>query len=223
MPWGFFVEVLAAGALAAGFASGAFAVVRFAGAFALVGTFAVVRFAGVRFADVPVAGGDVDDAVSAATSTAPVSSADSGSPWPGMADLTPDTARRNPPVTQSPAPIDVSCLQPNPTVSTPWARISRVRSFRAPIRVRPAAHRDAVGGRAGASRPGDPPALEVRVRARPIDGAATAAAERVLASALGVRPRQVRVVRGATSRDKLVEITDPPVDLPARWAALLDA
>jgi len=186
--------------------------VAFAGAFAVV-----------RFAEVPAAGGAVVCASSATTSTAPASSADSGSPWPGMADLTPDTARRNPPVTQSPAPIDVSCLQPNPTVSTPWARISRVRSFRAPIRVRPAAHRDAVGGRAGASRPGDPPALEVRVRARPIDGAATAAAERVLASALGVRPRQVRVVRGATSRDKLVEITDPPADLPARWAALLDA
>ena len=86
-------------------------------------------------------------------------------------------------------------------------------SFRATIRVRPAAHQDAVGGRAAALRPGDPSALEVRVRARPIDGAATAAAERVLASALGLRPRQVRVVRGATSRDKLVEITDPPADL----------
>lgn len=79
-----------------------------------------------------------------------------------------------------------------------------------------------MGGRVAASRPGEPPALEVRVRARPIDGAATTAAERVLAGALGLRPRQVRVVRGATSRDKLVEIADPPADLPARWAALLD-
>jgi uncharacterized protein YggU (UPF0235/DUF167 family) len=97
-----------------------------------------------------------------------------------------------------------------------------VTSFRATIRVRPAAHKDAVGGRATTSRPEDPPALEVRVRARPVDGAATAAAERVLAGALGLRPRQVRVVRGATSRDKLVEISDPPPDLAARWAALLD-
>jgi uncharacterized protein len=96
-----------------------------------------------------------------------------------------------------------------------------VTPFRAAIRVRPAARQDAVGGRAATSRPDDAPALEVRVRARPIDGAATTAAERVLAGALGLRPRQVRVVRGATSRDKLVEITDPPPDLPARWAALL--
>ena len=95
-------------------------------------------------------------------------------------------------------------------------------SFRAAIRVRPAARQDTVGGRAASSRPDEPPVLEVRVRARPIEGAATTAAERVLAGALGVRPRQVRVVRGATSRDKLVEITDPPPDVAARWAALLD-
>ncbi len=94
-------------------------------------------------------------------------------------------------------------------------------SFRAAIRVRPAARQDAAGGCAATSRPGDPPVLEVRVRARPVEGAATAAAERTLAQALGLRPRQVRVVRGATSRDKLVEITDPPADLATRWAALL--
>ena len=95
-------------------------------------------------------------------------------------------------------------------------------SFRAAIRVRPGARQDRAGGRAPTSRPAEPPVLEVRVRARPVEGAATSAAERVLADALGLRPRQVRVVRGATSRDKLVEVADPPADLPARWAALLD-
>jgi uncharacterized protein YggU (UPF0235/DUF167 family) len=65
--------------------------------------------------------------------------------------------------------------------------------------------------------------LAVRVRARAVAGAATAAVERVLAEALGVRPRQVHVVRGATSRDKLVEVSDPPPDIEARWASLLGA
>jgi uncharacterized protein YggU (UPF0235/DUF167 family) len=55
-----------------------------------------------------------------------------------------------------------------------------------------------------------------------VDGAATAAAERALAEALGLRPRQVRVVRGATTRDKLVEVSEPPADLTDRWARLLD-
>ncbi len=93
--------------------------------------------------------------------------------------------------------------------------------FRASIRVRPAARRDAVVGRAADARPGQPAALEVHVRARPVDGAATAAAQRVLAEALGLRPRQVRVVHGATSRVKRVEISQPPPDLPQRWARLL--
>jgi len=96
-----------------------------------------------------------------------------------------------------------------------------VTTFRAAIRVRPGSRVDAAGGAATPGRPGDPPALEVRVRARPVEGAATAAAERVLADALGVRSRQVRVVRGATSRDKLIEVTDPPPGIESRWAELL--
>lgn len=94
-------------------------------------------------------------------------------------------------------------------------------SFRAAIRVHPGARADHAGGSHPAVRPGDPPVLAVRVRARPVEGAATAAAQRVLAGALGVRPRQVRVVHGATSRDKLVEVVDPPEDITARWTALL--
>jgi uncharacterized protein YggU (UPF0235/DUF167 family) len=97
-----------------------------------------------------------------------------------------------------------------------------VTSFRAAIHVRPGSRNEAVGGRSAGSRPDDPPILDVRVRARPVDGAATAAAERAIADALGLRHRQVRVVRGATARNKLVEISDPPADLARRWDELLD-
>jgi hypothetical protein len=182
-------------------AAGAFvAAVRFVGAFV-----AAVGFVGAFVAGMVPADGFV---------------VGSGSACPGLADFTPDTARRSPPVTQSPAPI-VRLLPAAHHRGHTMGEDTRVTAFRGTIRVRPAAHCDAVGGRAPAARPGDPPALGVRVRARPVDGAATAAAERVLAEALGVRPRQVRVIRGATSREKLVEISDPPPDLAARWARLL--
>jgi uncharacterized protein YggU (UPF0235/DUF167 family) len=46
----------------------------------------------------------------------------------------------------------------------------------------------------------------VRVRARPTDGEATAAALALLARALGVAPSKLELLRGATSRDKLVRI-----------------
>ena len=94
-------------------------------------------------------------------------------------------------------------------------------TYRAAIRVQPGARTDHVGGATPSGRPGQPPALTVRVRARAVEGAATAAAETVLAAALELRPRQVAVIRGATSRDKLVEITDAPVDIEQRWTVLL--
>lgn len=103
-----------------------------------------------------------------------------------------------------------------------WAKISRVSDFRASIRVRPSARRDAVVGRAATSRPGQPDILEVHVRARPVGGAATAAAERVLAEALGLRRGQVRVILGTTSRTKRVRVSQPPADLAGRWARLLE-
>ena len=49
-------------------------------------------------------------------------------------------------------------------------------------------------------------ALVVRVSARAVDGAATEAALAAVAKALGVRRRDVRLVTGATSRDKVVEV-----------------
>jgi uncharacterized protein YggU (UPF0235/DUF167 family) len=84
---------------------------------------------------------------------------------------------------------------------------------RVPIRVRPGAGRTAVGGTYG-------DALVVAVGARAVDGKATEAALRAVADALGVRRRAVRLVTGAASRDKVVEVRDPPPDLAELLAGL---
>lgn len=59
-----------------------------------------------------------------------------------------------------------------------------------------------MGGRYGED------ALIVAVQAPAVDGRATDAALKALAQALGCRPAQVRLVSGATSRTKLVEMPD---------------
>ena len=89
---------------------------------------------------------------------------------------------------------------------------------RVAVRVRPGASRTRVGGSYGE---GAAARLGVAVGARAVDGAATAAVLAALAEVLGVPPRQVTLVHGATSRNKLVEIDDPPRDIEARIAALL--
>ena len=48
--------------------------------------------------------------------------------------------------------------------------------------------------------------LGVWVRARAVEGQANAAIERLLADALGLRPRQVQLVAGGAGRRKIVEI-----------------
>jgi uncharacterized protein len=52
--------------------------------------------------------------------------------------------------------------------------------------------------------------LAVWVRARPVEGQANAAIERVIADALQLRRREVKIVAGDLGRRKIVE-----VDLPA--------
>ena len=78
--------------------------------------------------------------------------------------------------------------------------------MRITIRVRPGSAREAVGG----SYDG---ALVVRVSAPAVEGRATAAALAAIAAAFGVRPRAVRLVSGATSRTKVVDVdgADPAV------------
>ncbi|MBO1752244.1 DUF167 domain-containing protein [Actinotalea sp. BY-33] len=81
------------------------------------------------------------------------------------------------------------------------------------VRVRPGASRTRVGGARGGT-------LTAAVTARAVDGAATEAVLVAVAEAFGLRPRQVRLLRGATSREKLLELDLPPEDLDRRAGEL---
>lgn len=96
-------------------------------------------------------------------------------------------------------------------------------AFLAAIRVEPGARTNRVGGAVPPRDDrGEQPCLQVRVRARIVDGAATAAAARAVAEALAVQTRQVSVVKGHTAREQLVKVIDPPTDIAERWQRLLD-
>ncbi len=69
-----------------------------------------------------------------------------------------------------------------------------------PVRVQPRARRNAV-----AVLKGD--ALKVYVTAPPEDGRANEAVIELLAETLGVKRRQVEIITGATSRDKVVRVS----------------
>lgn len=82
--------------------------------------------------------------------------------------------------------------------------------MRVSVRVYPAAKRPSVGGRYGSS---EPPVLVVRVAAPAVDGKANDAVLESVATAFGVPRRSARIVSGARSRTKVVEIegADPNV------------
>lgn len=86
------------------------------------------------------------------------------------------------------------------------------------IHVKPGSTRTAVGGRHGE---GD--VIIVSVTARATDGKATEAALRAVAEAFGVRRRDVSLVTGATSRDKVIEIDGAAAELSGRRDLLLGA
>ena len=67
------------------------------------------------------------------------------------------------------------------------------------VRVIPRARRTEIAGRRG-------DALLVRLAAPPVDGAANEALLAFLSDRLGVPRRRIALVRGAASRDKLVEV-----------------
>jgi hypothetical protein len=67
------------------------------------------------------------------------------------------------------------------------------------VRVQPRASKDALGG----EREG---ALVVRLTAPPVEGAANEALARFLGRSLGVAPSAVRVLSGASGRNKVVSV-----------------
>jgi len=87
------------------------------------------------------------------------------------------------------------------------------------LRVRPGASRTTVGGRYDGPAG---PALVVAVAARAVEGQATKAVLEAIAAAFGVRRSAVTLVRGATSRDKVVEIHGNESELRPMLETLLD-
>jgi uncharacterized protein len=88
-----------------------------------------------------------------------------------------------------------------------------VETTRLRLHVVPRAAKEGVIGRYGE-------AWKVRVSAAPDRGEANAALLEILASVLGVRPRDVRIVSGHASRDKIVEVAGVgPHDTEARLAS----
>ena len=76
---------------------------------------------------------------------------------------------------------------------------ARGASIRVSVHVQPRASRSEVIGTHGS-------ALKVRIQAPPVEGAANEAVISLLAERLGVPRRAVRIVAGAASRSKTIEI-----------------
>lgn len=93
--------------------------------------------------------------------------------------------------------------------------------MRVSVRVKPGASRTGVGGQYGDGSGGQDGVLIVRVGARAVEGAATEAVLKVVASAFGLRRADVKLVGGATSRTKVLELSGDDRSLSRRLAELL--
>ena len=86
--------------------------------------------------------------------------------------------------------------------------------MRVEVHTRPGSSSPRVGGAHGRR-------LVVRVRERAVDGKATEAVRRALAESLGVAPSAVRLVSGASSRHKVLEVDGDRDQLAATVGRLL--
>ncbi len=84
-----------------------------------------------------------------------------------------------------------------------------------PVRVTPRAGRDGIDGVIDGR-------LRIRVAAAPVDGAANAAVERLVAEELGIPPSSVATIRGGASRLKVIEIAGLSArTITTRWPDLV--
>lgn len=103
--------------------------------------------------------------------------------------------------------------------SAPFARADD-QCVRIDVRLTPKGGRDAIDGIAALAD--GRVVLKARVRAAPEKGAANAALEALLADRLGVSRSAVRLVSGATARQKTIEIRGEPNEIMPRLEAILE-
>lgn len=91
----------------------------------------------------------------------------------------------------------------------PWT--IRADGLRLTVRLSPKASTEGIDGIW--HRPGERPALAIRVRAAPDRGQANRALEKLLAARFGIPGSRVTIVAGTTSRLKQVQIEGDPEEL----------
>ena len=100
--------------------------------------------------------------------------------------------------------------------AVPWR--SEASGLVLSVRLTPRSDREAIDGIAQLAD--GKAVLQARVRAPPVDGQANAALVRLIAAALGVRPRDVRLVAGEGARLKRVKVSGSAAALTAALAKI---